>query len=120
MSAGTHIFSVEKGEDFDTQVGYASKVGSVETPINLTGYTAAMDIRKFTNSPTAVISLTTVNLGIVITPGDEYPISLHIDSADLDNLEPFAYVYDLVLTAPGGAKDKIIKGQFVLAPAVTV
>jgi hypothetical protein len=84
---------------------------------NLTGYTARMQVRKYPESATPEIELTTSNNRITLG-GASGTIQLLIRAEDTAALE-FSGVYDLEIVAPNNEIDRIIEGTFTLSKEVT-
>jgi hypothetical protein len=114
MTAGIYNFTIDQGSDWDLNVVYKDSAGVV---INLTNYTAAMQLRQNYNSDTADLTLNTSNGGIVIT-GAEGKLVLHATSAQTTALDAGFYVYDLEILS-GGVVTRIIQGQITVAGEVT-
>lgn len=92
---------------------------SNNTPVNLTGYTAKMQVRLGINEPTAAAEVSEVD-GIVLG-GAAGTIAITISATKMTALKaPQTYVYDLRLTAgSGGQVTRLIDGTFTTVPAVT-
>lgn len=90
-----------------------SKDGS---PVDLTSYTAAMQVRSTYSSSSAVVSLTDGH-GITLG-GDAGTIQITIDNATTAGLTAGDYVYDLELTS-GSTVTRLLEGQFIVTPEVT-
>ena len=87
-------------------------------PVDLTGYTAKMQVRK--ESGTAlIVELSTANSRIIIDPllGK---ITLSISATDTNNLAAGMYKYDLELTSSTGFVIRFIQGQFEVIGQITV
>ena len=66
MTAGIYNFTIDQGAQYTTQIIWADSSGN---PIDLTGYTASMQLREQAASPNpAALTLTSSNGGITITP----------------------------------------------------
>ncbi len=89
-------------------------------PIDITGYSARMQIRPDYASATVLAELTPANAGISITPATG-KIDLYISAADTAALTftDTAAVYDLELIEPGGDVIRLLKGSVTLSPEVT-
>jgi len=85
--------------------------------VNLTGYTARMQIRESHSSPTYAIELTVGN-GITIT-GATGQISITITAGATAALQARTYVYDIELVAPDTTVQRLMEGKFVVTPEVT-
>jgi hypothetical protein len=114
MTAGIYNFTMDQGSVWDLEITYQDPNG---TPINLTGFTAKMQLRKEYNSTIADLTLTTGGGGIVIT-GATGKIDISASAAQTAVLDPTYYVYDLELTS-GTNISRLIQGQITVAEQVT-
>lgn len=114
MTAGIYNATIDQGATWSVVVTYKDSTG---TPINLTGYTAAMQVRQQYNSDTAELTLTSPSNGIVITPLTGV-VTITMTALQTAALAEGYYVYDVELTA-GSYKDRLIQGQLTVAPEVT-
>lgn len=87
------------------------------TPVNLTGYTAKMQVRLGINEPTAAVEVT--NTSGIVLGGSAGTIAITISATQMTALTaPQTYVYDLRLTS-GDVVTRLIDGTFTTVPAVT-
>lgn len=86
--------------------------------LNLTNYTARMQIRPSATSATITKELTTENGGIALG-GTAGTVTLLIAAADTLGLAAGAYVYDLNLISPDTKINKPLYGTFTVRAAVT-
>jgi hypothetical protein len=114
MTAGIYNFTMDQGSNWNLNVIYKDSNGN---PINLTGYTAAMQLRQNYNSDAAELTLNTSNGGITIT-GAQGKLFLSATAAQTGALDAGFYVYDLEITS-GGVVTRIIQGQVTVAGEVT-
>jgi hypothetical protein len=114
MTAGIYNATIDQGATWSVTVTYTDSNG---TPINLTGYTAAMQVRQQYSSADADLTLTSPSGGIVITPLTGV-IVITMTATQTAALEEGYYVYDVELTS-GSYKDRLIQGQLTVAPEVT-
>ena len=115
MTAGIYNFTVDQGAQYNTTIVWADPQG---VPIDLTGYTAAMQLRLQAASPNpAALSLTSSNGGITITPlaGE---MDILMTATQTGALDPGFYVYDLEI-ALGSVVTRIIQGQITVSAQVT-
>jgi hypothetical protein len=112
-TAGVYNFTLDQGSVFSINLIYNDSSGN---PIDLTGQTARMQIRR-TFSSAAVLTLTSPSDGIVITPltGN---ILVTATTAQTSDLESGFFVYDLELNNQG-VVDRIIQGTITVSPQVT-
>ena len=115
MTAGIYNFTVDQGAQYNTTIVWADAQG---VPIDLTGYTAAMQLRLQAASPNpSALNLTSSNGGIVITPLTGSML-ITMTATHTGALSPGFYVYDLELTL-GSVVSRIIQGQITVSAQVT-
>jgi len=114
MTAGIYNATIDQGATWSVTVTYTDSNGA---PINLTGYTAAMQVRQNYDSTTADLTLTSPSGGIVITPLTGVVV-ITMTAAQTEALDEGYFVYDVELTS-GSYKDRLIQGQLTIAPEVT-
>jgi hypothetical protein len=114
MTAGIYNATIDQGATWSVTVTYKDSNGA---PINLTGYTAAMQVRQQYSSTDADLTLTSPSGGIVITPLTGVIVITMSATQTLSLSEGF-YVYDVELTS-GTFKDRMMQGQLTVAPEVT-
>ena len=113
--AGIYNFTMDQGSTYTVQMVY---LDPNKNPINLTGYTAKMQLRLQYGDPVAALTLTTENGGITID-GPTGTINILATDEQTLVLEPTFYVYDLdILT--GGTIERLVQGQVTVRPEVTV
>jgi hypothetical protein len=115
MTAATNNFIIDQGADWFITVVYKNSTG---TAINLTGYTAALQIRDTYADSTTDLSLTSPSGGIVIT-GATGTISITATAAQTAAIAAGTYVYDLEITSSGGIVTRLIQGRISVSPQVT-
>lgn len=115
MSAGSYNLLIEAGATFNLTVTYTDSGG---TPIDLTGYTARMQIRANPADPGSTFELNTTNGRIVIT-GPTGLLTLLISAADTGALTLTTGVYDLIVTSAGGVVSRLLQGDVTVDAAVT-
>ena len=85
--------------------------------VNITGYTAALQIRSLPQDATSVLSLTS-SAGITIT-GATGTIAATATAAQTGNIDEGPYYYDLEITSPTGVVTRVAQGQVVVSAQVT-
>ena len=88
------------------------------TPVDLSGFTAKMQVRKKPGSP-IIIELSTAN-GRIILGGALGTIDLLISATDTENLIPGMYAYDIELTSDTGFVIRFSEGLFEVEDEITV
>jgi hypothetical protein len=100
--------TVENDADFYRSFAYQTTAG---VPINLTGVTMRMMLRKNAADVTAWLELTTdPGEGIQITSATGGTFTVLISQAQLEELPVDSYDHSLIMTAPGGLQTKIWNG----------
>lgn len=87
-------------------------------PVNLTGYTARMQVRDEADSSTAALSLTTENSRIALG-GTAGTITLLVSATDTAAVTAGEYVYDLEIVSGAGTVTRLIQGCFTVDAEVT-
>lgn len=92
---------------------------SAGTAVNLTGYTARLNVRETYSSASAILTLTTENGGITLG-GSAGTITLSASATTTAALTaPFSGVYDLELVSGGGVVTRLLEGVATVSPEVT-
>lgn len=89
-----------------------------ECSIDLTGYTAKMQVRQ-NFAKTVILELSTTNGRILITP-DEGLLELNVSATDTALLPAGKYIYDLYLISADEIVTKLFQGEFVIYDSVTI
>lgn len=93
--------------------------GIATVPVNLTGYTAALQIRSLPEDPTAVLSLATGGNGITIPTPTNGTVEVHATAVQTRAIIPGTYYYDIEITSQGGIVYRLAQGQVVVSAEVT-
>lgn len=115
MAAVVNNIYIEQGATFQLNLLWKDSAGA---PINLTGYTARMQVRHKINDPTALLSLTTENSGIALG-GAAGTINIVATAALTTTLTEKSGVYDLELVASNGVVTRLLQGVVTISPEVT-
>ncbi len=115
MSAGYLDLYIEQGATYAQPIVWKDSNGDA---VDLTGYTARMQVRKTISATAVIIELTTEN-GRITLGGDNGTITLEITAEDTAALEQFAGVYDLELEASNGFVTRLLEGQVTVSKEVT-
>lgn len=113
--ASTYNILVDQGSTYTLAVTYKDSSG---TAINLTGYTAAMQLRENYDSATAVLSLSSPSSGIVIT-GASGLVTITMSAIQTAALSADTFLYDLEIASPASVKTRLIQGVVVVSAEVT-
>jgi hypothetical protein len=111
MAAVNTNLTIEQGSNYEIDLTITNDDG---TPLNLTGYTANSKVRKhYGSSVTESFSIDFVNR----LAGE---INLSMGSTTTSSLGEGRYVYDIVLTSPQNFKTRVIQGNVLVNPGVTL
>jgi hypothetical protein len=113
MSAGIYHFTIEQGAVFGRIFDW---VDDADQPVDLTGYTAAMQLRETYASPVALTWT-----AFLTVAGPEGRVSVLVPAPQTAAITLARGVYDLELTPPSGAAStfRLLQGQWDLAAEVT-
>ena len=115
MAAATHDILIEQGATFQLNLVWKDSLG---TPINLTGYTARMQVRHKYADTDPLLSFTTEN-GAITLGGALGTIAVTGLATLTDALTVKSGVYDLELVSPGSVVTRLIQGGVTITPQVT-
>jgi hypothetical protein len=113
INPGTYNITAYQGADWDrtftiTQSG---------TALNLTGYTASMQVREAADSTAYLLSLTS-GTGITLG-GTAGTVAVAITAAQSSAIPAGSYAYDLELIAGAGSVTRLLQGAFNVSGNVT-
>lgn len=112
-TAGIYNGVIDQGATWTLNIVYNDYNG---VPVNLTGYTARLQLRSKYDS-SAVLTLSTANGGIVIT-GATGEIAITGTATQTQAIASGIYIYDLELTS-GAEITRLIQGQMTVRENVT-
>ena len=116
MAAGIYNTVIDQGADWFINFVYENPNG---TPVNITNYTAALQVRTSALAKTAVLTLTTQNGGLTII-GAQGKIAAHATAAQTSAITNGKYAYDLEITEPTqGIVTRLIQGTIQVSAQVT-
>jgi len=107
--------NIDQGANLSLEIALKNADG---TPLNLTGYTARMQLRASYTAPEVILELTTENSRIVITPLSGV-VMLLLSAITTATLIAKSYVYDLELVSPTGFVFRALQGEAIVSPEVT-
>lgn len=117
-------FAAEQGATFDQTLTF--KAAGVA--VDLTGYSAKLQVRASYGAGSTLLDLTSGG-GAITLGGAAGTIRIVATAAltggvtvpDTGDIPPKLFaVYDLILTAPGGAVTRLLEGQFTISRRVSV
>jgi hypothetical protein len=119
MTAPVYDFTgdqaLEQGSRWQRTINYKTADGVV---IDITGWTARMQIRKSVTSSTVLLELTTENDRIVID-GAAGEITLDLSATETASITWKSGVYDLELIPDAASAFRFIQGEIEVSPEVT-
>ena len=102
---------INAGSEFNQT--FALEGSDTNSALDLTGYTASSQMRKYAGSSTAVTFNTTISV-----PPSLGKVSISLTSDQTSSLKPGRYVYD-VLVERSGAKTRVVEGMVIVREGVT-
>ena len=109
MASISNIF-IDQGATFTTTVTVTDANGDA---VSLSGYSVAAQIRKTFLSSTATAFTAT------ISNASSGEITISLSPTQTPALEAGRFVYDVLITASGGTKTRVVEGQVTVNPSVT-
>ena len=109
MSSISNIF-IDQGATFPTTVTVSDANGDA---VNLSGYSVAAQIRK------SFLSSSATAFTASISNASAGEITISLTDSQTTSLESGRYVYDVLITASGGTKTRVVEGQVTVNPSVT-
>lgn len=117
MAAGRYDITIEQGTTWTLSLTWKDAAG---TPINLTGYSARMQIRSSYEATSPLIELLSSGgtPSITITPLTGV-VALLIEEAATRTLPSGHAVYDLEMVAANNNVTRLLEGSVTISPEVT-
>ena len=112
--AGLYNIVADQGATFTRNIMWKDAEGN---PVNVTDYTARMQVRqKYTSSSTvlSLVSPTNITLG-----GGAGTIVITASATSMAAVASGEYVYDLEMVASNGVVTRLVQGTFTVRPEVT-
>lgn len=113
MTPGLVHFVCPQGTTFRRTLTYTLD----NTPIDLSGYSARLQVREAHYSTEPLVSLISGS-GITIG-GSAGTIDILINSLATSGLPAGTHVYDLEIISPSNNVDRLVEGNFTVTPEVT-
>jgi hypothetical protein len=121
MSAGTYNLCINQFATFEKVFIWTAgmcgcgTVGASSGPVDLTGYTAALQIRPFQLSTTILFDASSD----IVLGGVNGTISLTIPASSTAAFTWWNGVYDLLMTNSSGISTRLLQGSVTVTPGVT-
>ena len=109
MASISNIF-IDQGATFTTTVTVTDSNGDA---VNLSGYSVAAQIRK------TFLSSSATAFTASISNASSGEITISLTDTQTTVLEAGRFVYDVLITASGGTKTRVVEGQVTVNPSVT-
>lgn len=113
MAAAEYNIYCDQGSTLSLTLTYKD---STEAPVNLTGYTARMQVRTSYNATDTLLNLT--NGSGLTLGGSAGTIAVSVSATTTATLPTGNFVYDLEIVQ-GSTVTKLIRGAFRVRPEVT-
>ena len=114
-----NLNSLEQGATFNHKITWNKTLLGVVTPVDLTGYSAKMQVRADVGLVPIILELSTAN-GRIVLGGVNGSITMIASALVTSALTPGLFKYDLELIAPDGTVTRLIEGFFEIKGQVTV
>ena len=108
--------SINQGADW--YINFVYQDTTTGTPINITGYTAALQLRSLPSDTTSALSLSSPSSGITIT-GASGLVAVHATAVQTGAIVAGYYYYDVEITSPTNVVTRLVQGQILVSPQVT-
>lgn len=128
MAAGIYDIIIEQGADWRLVITWKDAEG---VPVDLTGYTARMQVRESFASKVKIFDLTTEN-NLISLQHQDGVITMHVPAAVsaavlvnptktawIDGKQAQQLVFDLEMIAPDTTVTRLIQGAALFVPEVT-
>jgi len=116
MTAGSHDITIEQGATFRLSLIWKDSAGAL---VDLTGYTARMQVRRrHSSEDPPALSLTSA-AGDIVLGGTAGTIVVTAAATVTDDIDFKAGVYDLELEDSTGFVTRLVEGSVTITPEVT-
>jgi hypothetical protein len=115
MPAASYDFVIEQGATLVKPIIWSDSNGA---PINLTGYSAKMQLRQSVNSDDVLLELSSASNTLVITPATG-TITMVFSATTTAAITWSRAKYDLEVTSETGAVTRLIEGLITVSKEVT-
>ena len=125
MRAGKYDMTCEQGTTFIRTLAVLQPdlendpTGETFEIMDLTGYTARMQVRRTLDSTSKILDLTTENGSLDVVFQDQVNVVRIFLPADVTASVDTSGVYDLELVNQGGEVSRLVEGNFIVVREVT-
>lgn len=92
--------------------------GLATSAVNVTGYTAKLQLRSLPSDPTAALTLTSA-AGEISVGGVNGQFDVHATAVQTAAIDEGTYYYDIEITSGSGIVTRLAQGQVIVTPEVT-
>jgi hypothetical protein len=111
-------FEHDQGATFSRRIIWKTDTAN-PLPVDVTGYSARMHVRRTKNADSTIVELTTENGRIALGETDGR-VDLFLDAGTTTTIPaPATYFYDLEMVAGDGFVTRLIEGKLKVKPEVT-
>ena len=111
---GKQVQACEQGADFEFVWSWEDSAG---VKVDLSNYAIKMQVRK-NYGGTLIVEFSDTNGRITVDSNED--VTLALTAAETTNLPPGKYVYDLEITSGASKVHRLLEGEFVITPEVTI
>ena len=112
MNPGRYNITVVQGTTFTLSPQWLIN----NLAVDLTGYSAQMQVRQFTDSPSPLTTASTAN-GKIVIDGALGQINITLTATETATFPVNNYIYSLQLTSPGNVVTELLNGNFIVSPS---
>lgn len=116
MAAGIYNIVIEQGADFSLPLTWRDGTNAL---VNISGYSARMQIRENYESDDYIVSLTSGINGGITLGGAAGTILVEISAAVTATMSQSAAVYDLEMVSSAGVVTRLVQGNVYISREVT-
>jgi hypothetical protein len=117
QAPATLNLTMYQGASFDYNLVWNTTEGTVTTPVNLTNWSARMQVRNSYDASEAALSLTS-GTGITLG-GTAGSILIEATATQTATILAGPYVYDLEMVSPASVVTRLVEGTIIVDPEVT-
>ena len=114
-------FTVSTNEDWVDTLQFQEGVEGDQTPVDLSGSSFLMHVRQEATQLAEVLILSTDNGRVIIEPApeDTGKLSIYVSQETVDDLDPGAYVFDMVWTMADSREVNLASGTLTVILGIT-
>lgn len=116
MADSTHDITIDKGATFTMRAIWMDSAGAL---MNLTQFSARMQIRKSHKDETVMVSLTSDPAGGIVLGGAAGTVDITITDETTSAIQGARGVYDIELISFDGVVTRLLEGAVEFTPEVT-